>query len=216
MEKDNTWNTYFEDNHRYADVIYPTVTIVLYAGEKPWTGPKCLYDMIDFTDIPEEIRRLVENYNIHIVDIRRFNDTSVFKTDVKQVFDFLKYTEDKVALLDLVEKDSYYKNMDIDAYNIVKTYANVSKVIAAEEYKVKEGGINVCKAIQDLMADSREEGIIEGKEAGKIEGIKEGIKEGQSVVIMNMLKQELPIEKICLFTGCSLDFVNEVKEHMVE
>lgn len=198
-----------------TDRVYPTVTFILYAGKERWTGPKCLHDVIDFQDVPESIQKLVENYHIHIVDIRRIEDTAVFKTDVKQVFDFLKCTEDMQALLDLVEKEVYYKSMDIDAYEVVKSYANISNVIQVEKYKGKEG-IDVCKAIQDLMADSREKGILEGKEAGIKEGLQEGIqkgiKEGQTDIILNMLKQDLPIEKICLFTGCSKAFVKEVKK----
>lgn len=187
---------------RKCDKVYPVVSIVLYAGEEAWSGPVSLHDMIDFSDIPASIQQLVQNYNVHIVDIRRIKDTSVFRTDVKQVFDFLKCIEDKQALLDLVEKDAYYKSMDRDAYEIVKSYANISKVIRVEDYKV-EGGVDVCRAIEDLMTDSRKEGI------------KEGIKEGQTVVIINMLRQDLPVEKICLFTGCDVEFVNKVKNDIV-
>ena len=48
-----------------------------------------------------------------------------------------------------------------------------------------------------------------------IQEIQKGIKEGQTDIILNMLKQDLPIEKICLFTGCSKAFVKEVKEGTV-
>lgn len=44
---------------RKIDKVYPVVTILLYAGEKPWSGPECLYDIIDFTDIPVSIQELV-------------------------------------------------------------------------------------------------------------------------------------------------------------
>ena len=104
--------------------------------------------------------------------------------------------------------------MDMEAYEVVRSYANISDIIQVEKYRGKEG-IDVCRAIQELMEDSREQGILEGKEAGIREGIKEGIKEGQAAVVLNMLEQNLPIDKICLFTGCSIEFVNEVKENSV-
>ena len=108
--------------------------------------------------------------------------------------------------------------MDMEAYEVVRSYANISDIIQVEKYRGKEG-IDVCRAIQELMEDSREKGILEGKEAGikvgKEAGIKEGIREGQASVVLNMLKQNLPIDKICLFTGCSIEFVNEVKENSV-
>ena len=96
--------------------------------------------------------------------------------------------------------------MDMEAYEVVKSYANISDIIQVEKYRGKEG-IDVCRAIQELMEDSREQGVLEGREAG--------IKEGKASIILNMLEQNLPIDKICLFTGCSMEFVNEVKENSV-
>jgi hypothetical protein len=88
--------------------------------------------------------------------------------------------------------------MDMEAYEVVKSYANISDIIQVEKYRGKEG-VDVCRAIQELMEDSREQGVLDGKEA----------------IVLNMLNQNLPIDKICLFTGCSIEFVNEVKENSV-
>ena len=96
--------------------LNPLITFVLYAGEKAWDGPTCLHDMIDFTDVPDELKAMVSDYKVNIIDIRQFENTDVFKTDVKQVFDFIRYSEDMDKLLDLVESDAYYKKMDEDAF----------------------------------------------------------------------------------------------------
>ena len=39
--------------------LYPQVTFVLYAGKEAWDGPKNLHDMLDFTDIPEGLQKMV-------------------------------------------------------------------------------------------------------------------------------------------------------------
>ena len=44
--------------------------------------------MIDFKDIPDSVRELIQDYKIKVVDIRRLTDTSMFKTDVRKVFDY--------------------------------------------------------------------------------------------------------------------------------
>lgn len=142
--------------------LYPQVTFVLYAGKEVWDGPRSLHDMLDFTDIPEGLQKMVADYKINIVDIRRLEDMSVFQSDVRQVFEFIRCSEDKAKLIELVEKDSYYQSMDDEAFNIVTKYANAKELVNKEEYK-EEGGYNVCKAIQDLMADSRLEGRLEGR-----------------------------------------------------
>ena len=56
----------------------------------------------------------------------------------------------------------------------------------------------MCKAIRDLMDDSREESRVETKRE----------------IIINMLKENLPLEVICRVAECDEDFVEEVKKNM--
>ncbi len=39
--------------------------------------------MIDFSGIPEEFHPLIQNYRIHLVDVRHLQNTDVFKTDIR-------------------------------------------------------------------------------------------------------------------------------------
>lgn len=89
---------------------------------------------------------------------------------LKQVFDFIRYSDDMHKLLDLIENDAYYKAMDEDAFHVVTKYTNSKELVKAKDYSIKGGKNDVCKAIQDLMADSREKGIKEGREEGREEG----------------------------------------------
>ena len=149
---------------RKEDKLFPAVTFVLYSGTKPWDGPKTLHDMLNFTDIPGELKELVANYKINLVDIRELKDTSVFKTDVRQVFDFIRCSNDKNALKTLVESDDYYKNMEEDAFDVVVHYTNATELIEAKEYYEKEGNVDMCKALTELIEDGKQEGREEGKE----------------------------------------------------
>ena len=147
---------------RKEDKLFPAVTFILYSGLKPWDGPKSLYDMLDFTDIPEELKQLVSDYKINVVEIRKLEDTSVFKTDVRQVFDFIRCANDKRALRKLVEADDYYKNMEEDAFDVAVQYTNAAELIETKEYYEKEGSVDMCKALTELIEDGREEGREEG------------------------------------------------------
>ena len=115
-----------------------------------------------FIDLPDELKEMVSDYRIHVIDVRRFNDTGAFRTDVRHVFDFIRCSEDKHALYKLVEQDDYYKNMEEDAFDVVSHYANAAELLAVKDYYGKEGKVNMCKAIRDLMEDSRAEGREEG------------------------------------------------------
>lgn len=123
--------------------LHPVTTIVLYAGVEPWDGPENLSEIIDFTDIPDTMKELVQDYKIKVVDIRRLNDTGMFKTDVRHVFEFIKYAERKTELYNLVSNDSYYQEMDEDAYEVVEKYANI-----------KEGTVKIEETIP-ILCDSR-------------------------------------------------------------
>lgn len=148
--------------------LYPVVTFILYAGKSDWDGPRSLHEMLDFTGIPNEISCFVQDFKINLIEIRKLTDTSVFKTDIKQVFDFIRCSEDKQELIKLVESDSYYNNMEEDAYDLISHYTNTEELILAKEYCRREDKINMCTAIKELIADGRNEGKMEGKKEGII------------------------------------------------
>lgn len=72
---------------RKSDRLHPVITIILYYGEGEWDGARDLHGVLDFQDIPDQIRQYVQNYRIHVVDVRRMERTDLFQTDLRQVFD---------------------------------------------------------------------------------------------------------------------------------
>ncbi len=140
--------------------LNPVITIVLYSGEKEWEGHQSLYDILDFTNIPPGLQKMVADYKLNFINIRQLEDTSMFKTDVKQVFDFIRCANDKKALKELTENDDYYKNMQEDAFDVAVSYTNATELIATKEEYCKEGEVDMCQALKDLIADGREEGRI--------------------------------------------------------
>ena len=134
-------------------------------------------------------------------------DTSVFQTDVRQVFDFIRCSEDKRKLAELVNNDSYFQNMDEDAFDVVSRYTNSRELIKIKEYKRKDGKYNMCKAIQDMIEDSREE----GKALGRAYGI-EHTKLENARNLLDVLSDEVIAEKI----GLSIERVKELRREQVE
>ena len=143
--------------------LLPVVTFVLYSGENEWSGPTCLHDILEFIDIPANLRNLIPNHKINIISIRDIKDTSIFKTDLRYVLEFLRNAKDKEKLKELVDNEPYYQSMDEDAYDVVVNYANVKKLVEVkDEYKDVEGRMNMCTAIREMMEDSKSEGRKEG------------------------------------------------------
>ncbi len=178
--------------------LNPLITFVLYAGKDAWDGPTCLHDMLDFTDVPESLKNMTSDYKINVIDIRQFENTEVFQTDVKQVFDFIKYSDDMNRLLDLVENDAYYREMDEDAFDVVTKYTNSTELVKAKDYSVQGGKKDVCKAIRDLMDVSRAEGFEEGREEGRERTLMEVAKSLFDILSDEEIARriQLPLEKV--------------------
>ena len=73
---------------------------------------------------------------------------------------------------------SSYSNIRISEVNA----AHVIQAVTNTKFKVDDdsGVINVCKAIEDMMADERLAGIAEGRASGIAEGKAFGIAEGKA------------------------------------
>ncbi len=168
--------------------MYPAVTFVLYSGAESWNGPETLHEMLDFTDIPEELKEMVADYRVNLIDIRKLEDTSVFQTDVRQVFNFIRCSGDKNALKDLVEQDEYYKCMEADAFEVAVQYTNATELIEVKEYYEEGGSVNMCQALTELIADGRMEGRAEGRAEGRMEGIE--------AFILDNMEERIPEDRI--------------------
>ena len=178
--------------------LNPLATFILYAGEEPWNGPNSLHDILDFTDVPEALQNIVSDYKINVIDIRQFENTDVFKTDVKYVFDFIRCSDDRNKLLELVEGNQYFHEMEDDALEVVTTYTKSKELVKAKEYKIAGGKNDVCKAIRDLMDDSREE----GREEGRIQNL-------CNLVAKGLLSMEVALQESRLSKE---EFLEEMKE----
>ena len=122
------------------------------------------------------------------------------------MFDFIRCSEDKKKLVELVENDVCYTQMDEEAFDVVTKYANAKELIKAKEYLVEGGKRNVCKAIKDLMDDSRAE--------GREQGIEQGVLQAKQILVINMLKENESIGKICRIVECDEEFVKQVQNIM--
>lgn len=153
----------FISRFRKTDKLCPCITIVLYYGEN-WDGAKTLHELLDFTDIPDDLRKYVNDYSVHIFDILQIENTEVFKTDLKQIFSFLQCSKDKNRLKKLVESDSAYQQLEEDAYDMICVFSNAEKLISVKEEYKKEGKVNMCQALEEWLEDNRRIGVEQGIE----------------------------------------------------
>lgn len=145
--------------------LHPCVTLVLYYGEE-WDGAKNLHEIIDFENIPQELRDKVNDYRIYVCEVRKFENTDVFRTDLKQVFDYIRYSEDKEKLWELVMNDPAFKTLDEEACDVITEYTKTDRLMEIIQEGRKGDKVNMCGAIEGMLLDARNEGIEQGIEQG--------------------------------------------------
>ena len=193
----------FKKNNR----LHPCVTLVVFYG-KEWDGSRDLHGILDFTDIPQEMRGFINNYQIHLLEVRKFQNTDVFCSDLKQIFDFIRMSEDKKGLRQLVQGNAAYQSMDEDAYDLAVAYTDASELIAVKEFHRKDGRVNMCKALTELIEEGRKEGREEGREQGISGMILDNLEQGVS--------QDETAEKLCRYFGMSSDKAWEYLEKVMK
>lgn len=180
----NTTSAEFLSGFRKEDKLHPCVTLVLYYGDE-WDGGCELHDILDFSGIPKQLKSLINNYKIHLIQVKQIQDTSVFRTDLKQVFDFIRCSKDKNKLRKLVDSDSAYLKLDEDAYDMVALYTNTRELLRLKEQNREGDKVNMCQAITEMLQDERAE--------GRAEGLNQGIE----VFILDNIEENVPMERVC-------------------
>lgn len=144
-------------------------------------------------------------------------DLPEFKTELSELFQLLTKRNDKNSMLELLNQNEKYQNIDKDTAYMIKEFANIKLL-----RKSKKGSYNMCKAIEDLKKENQEQGqkrlLIElvGKKINKkkdIEQIMEELEEEKTVIepIYNLIKDN-PNKT----TDELLDMLEEIKRQKRE
>lgn len=167
------------------DRLIPTITLVLYMGEKPWDAASNLYDILDMSDISEEWKSYVQNYKVHVLDICHTPDERLleFPQKTASLFLSIKYARNKEKLSELVKKFSWFRGMDEETYDTVWNYVGNKRMLEMKKIN-EQGGVDMRCAIDEIYEDGIAEGEKRGLEIGEARGEARGTEWG----IRHMLK----------------------------
>lgn len=194
-------------------LLPPVMTVILYCGKEDWDGPRTLHEMLDFACVPDEMRKMVPDYRINILEVRRLKDTGIFRTDLRQVLDCIRLSDDRTALKSLVEGDPYYRRMEEDAYGVVACYIGIDELLRVKENNRNGGKINMCSALREMIAEGRAEGRKEGYKKAMRRGSKKR-KQERVRMVRSMLERNMAEQDICDIIGCTPGFVEKIRQTM--
>ena len=121
--------------------LCPVVTLVLYFGTEPWSGPVSLVDMLN---LPENLKSYVSDYQINLVQVAFLEDEVIakFQSDFQVVAEFFK-----AKRLGKVDKLKYNK----------KKWCHVAELL--DFFQTFMGFRKYEEIRQDILEQSRKEDI---------------------------------------------------------
>lgn len=158
------------------DRLIPVITLVVYFGQKVWTGPCSLHEML-CCDSPD-ILNCITNYRMNLIDPHRMSeeDFSRMGASLQYVMRFIGVSGNKEAMKKLLgDFKEEYSHMERDAAELLKACTKVEIPI-----KENEEVVDMCKAWEDMKEECIEKGIEKGIQKGEENGrkqIKAAVKE---------------------------------------
>ena len=182
---------YLSGFHR-EDKLMPVITLVIYWGADEWDAPVTLREMYP-EGLDERILHYANEYKVNLISPAQMTDEQldVFRSDLKAVLKFIKHSKDKHELANLVSNNQDYKSLD-------RLAAQTISVCSGQNFNfpVGEERIDVCKAIDDMVTDARNEGINQGISQGRNEAANEGMKNIIATVRDLKLSKEVAVQQL--------------------
>lgn len=174
------------------DYLVPVVTIVLYWKAGAWNGPRSLHEMFCVKD--KEILKFVPDYRMNLIVPEEITDFSKFATQLGAVLEYCQCSGDKERMKHLKEtrkKDGFF--LDRESVEVLNECVN-----AGIKLPEQEGEIDMCKAMEGLIADGRAEGRLEGRLEGEQLGRARG--EARMGKLVQILLSQNKIEEVMKVT----------------
>ena len=166
--------------------IKPIITIVMYWKADKWNRPVSVKDMFDKNTVrwleDNGLGGYIQDYRMHLFEpgTVKEEDLEKFKTELKDVIAYVKYSKSTEALKDYNEK---YKP------DLTKSTVTLINELTNSKYVFIEGKerLDMCEAFEGLIEEGRAKGKAEGRAEGKAEELKEKYKSW--VTLSNNLKK---------------------------
>ncbi len=139
---------------RKDDKLMPIITAVVYLGEEPWDGPRSLFDMLDVQD--ERLYRFLNDYKLNLISPVDMADEEFqkFHTDLGFAMKLIKHQSTDAD--EVIMKEGNRKVSTDTAYFLNAT------IKLGLEFEEEEGGVIMCKSMENRMLKEKVTGAIQG------------------------------------------------------
>ena len=143
----------FLSKMKKTDRLHPVVSICIYYGEKEWDGPFRLTDMLD---IPEELKDIVSDYDMHLVQLVKSEELRFHNEDINTVFEICRaiYKKENEKIRQIYETRAIDTELAFTIGAITKTQRLINEALQTE----MGGTVDMCKAMEEWEQECVEKG----------------------------------------------------------
>ena len=123
-----------------------------------------------------------------------------FPKDIATMFLTIKYRDNLPTLKKVLKATPEIENIEEDTYDVMWNFLDKRMLELKENVQNEDGGINMCGAVDQMIAEGMERGLAQGMERGLAQGIERGLAQGTEHGIKNLIE-------VCQELGTSYDNV---------
>ena len=192
--------------------IKPIITIVMYWKADKWNQPVSVKDMFDKNTVrwleDNGLGGYIQDYRMHLFEpgTVKEEDLEKFKTELKDVIAYVKYSKSTEALKEYNEK--HKPDLTKSTVTLINELTNSNYVFVDGKER-----LNMCEAFEGIKAEGIEEGRKEGIEEGRKAELKDKYKSWVTLS-HNLQKKGMSRAEIACSLGISESRLTEAFEYM--
>jgi hypothetical protein len=140
------------------DKLIPVITLTIYWGAEEWDAPRSLYEMFRELD-REAFSKFVPDYWVNLIVPKEIDDFDKFSSELGSVLEVIKASNDKNEMKMIIIGNPKFASVRNDVIDVLNTFTG-SKLKA----NMKGERTDMCKAVEDLLNSSKDEGKIEERQ----------------------------------------------------
>ena len=127
-----------------------------------------MHDLLDFSEIPHELRDYVPDYPIHVLDVCHTADERLleFPKDLASMFLMIKYQKDFKTLQSVLQSIPELDTVEQETFDTAWNFLDKRMLKFKDKAQNAKGEVNMCVAVDQML----EEGRKQGHERGLFEG----------------------------------------------
>jgi len=138
-----------------TDRIVPVITLVIYFGSERWDSPLSLKEM--YSGVDSVILAHAPDYHVNLIAPKEMSDGEIdeFRSNLREVMLYIKYSKDKEKLDEIIERDSKFQSVERQAAEVINVVTG-----SRLKYPKGRGAVNMCLAIQQMREESEIKGAV--------------------------------------------------------